>query len=240
MIPQILFAGVVLLIFISAFLISVSKARRTVEEKHHIASALGFRPIEKAPPQLGASIQRLHPQIPPHQLSIENVYHQRDFDGDYYLFDLDDTSEDGASWQNKDVIGIISPQLALPRFYLITLLPLNQEKWVGKIMDQILDKVFQWAATHQGLTRVIYPHKYGFDDRYALFVENEITAGNFFTEYRLSSLTGYNTPFQVVAAGNCMAVSRSYPISSETKEAELKILYRRSRDLFHLFREKKT
>lgn len=240
MTPHILFAVAVALIFLSAILISVSKARKTTEGKQHTASVLGFRALEEAPPQLVAGIQRLHPQIPSQQLSIDNVFHQRDFDGDYYLFDLDDTSEDEDTWQNTDVIGVISPQLALPRFYLIALPPVNQERWVGKLVDRILDKVFDWAAVYQGLTRVTYPHKYGFDDQYALFVENEITAEDFFTEHRLSSLTGYKTLFQVIAAGNCMTVSRSFPPSTQAKESELKTLYRRARDLFHLFREKKT
>ncbi|MFO8035536.1 MAG: hypothetical protein R6U57_02785 [Anaerolineales bacterium] len=239
MTPHILFAVAVVLIFLSAILISVSKTRKTAEEKQHTASALGFRPLEKAPPQLVQGIRRLHPQIPPQQLSIDNVFHQRDFDGDFYLFDLDDTSEDENTWQNTDVIGIISHKLALPRFYLIALPPVNQEQWVGKLLDRILDKVFEWAAVHQGLSRVTFADRYGFDEQYALFVENEITARGFFTEYRLSSLTAYNTPFQVVAAGHCMTVSHSYPISTKANISELKTLYRRTRDLFHLFREKK-
>ncbi len=202
-----------------------------------IASTLGFKPLEKAPPPLVEGIQRLHPQTSPQALSIENIYHRRDFEGEYYLFDLDDTSDEESAWQNADVIGIISPQLALPRFYLITLPPINEERWLGRLMDRMLDKVFDWAAAHQELTRVTYPNKYGFDDRYALFVEDENTAQSVFTDQHLSSLAGIKTPFQIIAAGNMMTVSRSYPTSTQPKEFEIKALFRVSRDLFQLFQE---
>lgn len=222
-----------------AILISISKNREAAKRKTRIASALGFKPLEKAPPPLLEGIQRLHPQISSQALSIENIYHRREFEGEYYLFNLDDTSDEDSVWQNGDVIGIISNQLALPRFYLISLPPINEGRWLGRLMDRMLDKVFDWAAAHQELTRVTYPNKYGFDDQYALFVEDENTAQSFFSDQRLNSLTGIKIPFQIIAAGNMMIISRSYPTSTQPKESEMKALFRVSQDLFQLFQEKR-
>lgn len=235
--PAVLFVIGVVLVFTLLIYIAIKAGQKASREQAQIASSLGFQPVESPPAKLVDGINRLHSGRPGSPPEVRDVFHQRDFKADYYLFGLVDESGDESTWHSEEVYGVISPQLSLPRFYLSSLPPVNRGGFLGNLMSKMLDRVYQWAASYQDLTRLTFPDKYDFDEHYVLFVKDSLTSRHFFTDRRLSSLTGMKTPFQILGVGDIMTVSHLYPGNGQDRKTNLKSLYRDMRDLFSLFSE---
>ena len=154
-----------------------------------------------------------------------------------YLFDLlDTTSED--SWRGTDVFGVISRNLALPRFSLITMPSTNREGMLGNLMGKILDKVFTWAANFQRLSRVEFPDQPEFDDRFVVFGRAEYAVRTLFSGSVASGLYNNKLPLQLAGSGDFLTVETAHTTPPKDQNQDLRDLYQICLDLVRLFEER--
>lgn len=227
----------IIIFFILILYLTNRERQNSIPVLDQTARALSFQPMQEAPPELIEGLHRLQNGREKASPAIDQIYHRQDFNANYYLFNLDDPSDNQRIWITSTTFSVISPSLTSPTFYLLSLPSLDKDGPLNEWMERMLAKTLDWAASHQGFTRLSFPHKYDFDDQYVLFVKDELSAQRFFTDQRLSSLCGIRDHFQIMGGGNLLTISHLYP-SPKIKNTSQKELYRILRDVFQLFQQK--
>jgi hypothetical protein len=234
--PEFLALGVIL-IFAGIVLTMLRERGKARFNKTIRAQKLGFKPVEIIPPELLSRIEDLYQNERNKTLEIRDLYHQNDREGDFYLFDLVDTDEED-TWLGSEMLAVISPHLALPRFSLTTIPSFGGEKAIGSLMNKVLDKVMDLAAKYQNLSRLEFPDKPGFDEKIVVFGRDEVAVGNLLSRINLDILSRGKNPLQLNGSSDCLTVDDSFSISSRDQEKHLENLYQITRDLVHTLERK--
>lgn len=226
-----------ILIFVLFVLFAIRSTKKNREEKIIRARQLGFEPVAEVPQDLQRRIEDLYGNKRNRTLEIRNLHQRREWEQDLYLFDLLDTADEDTR-MGTDVFGVISRNLALPRFSLITMPSIGGEGMLGNLMDKILDKVFAWAANFQGLSRVEFPDQPGFDDRFVVFGRDEYAVKTLLSESVASGLYNNKLPLQLAGLGDFLTLETAHTTPSKDQDQDLRDLYQACLDLVRLFEER--
>jgi hypothetical protein len=229
-------AILVIMVFAGIVALMIRTAKKTREEKADRAQTLGFTPLEDLPPVLIGRLEDLYRGRKNLSLEVRNLFHRREFDRDLYLFDLEDTNDDDTSL-GMDMLGVISRNLALPQFSLISVPPLDRSKPLGGLMEKMLDKVLYLAGKYQGLTRVDFPEQPGFEERFVVFGRDPYAVQNLLSGSIASFLQSQQLPLQVAGIGDFLTVEFGYSTSPSGQEKDLRQLYQIFQDLVGIFEE---
>ncbi len=232
-----LLAILAILLFVIFLLFAILASRKSQEEKISQTQALGFEPLVEPPPELMTHLEELYHNEGNQTLKLRNLYQRREFDRDLYLFDLVNTHNENTS-MGTGVFGVISRQLALPRFSLASLPPLDTQRILGNLMDKILDKFFDWAGKHQGLIRVEFPDQPDFDEKFVVFDRDEYALRDLFSGTNARALPGSKLPFQLAGADDFLTIDYSYTSSHDNQDSDLRTQYQQFLDLVRTFEER--
>jgi hypothetical protein len=223
---------VILVVALFVFILrsSARSRREKLAAQQKRASALGFRPLKQAPPELTARINQLRLSSQGRQLRLEQVYHRADFDQDFYLVDVVDGGDDQGDWLGPETLVVISPNLALPRFTLVSLPQINEGGIAAEYAGKLLDSAFSWMAGTLGMERIKISSSAGFENRYVVFGRSQAAVQHLFSPSLTDYLMGVNLPLTVEGEGDLFAAGLSYT-SSRERENQLQDLYREVIDL---------
>ncbi len=235
--PELL-AILVILVFAGIAVLMIRASKKSQEEKRSRAIKLGFEPLEEVPTGLLSRLEQLQQRSENQVLEVRNLSHQQGLDRDLYLLDLVDT-DDEDTWLATDMIAVISPQLALPRFTLTSLPPINTDRMLGNLMDKMLDKFFDWAAKYQRLTRVSFPGNPAFDNKYIVYGRDPQALQRLFSGFRASYLVSLKLPIMMAGSGDFLTLEAGFPErnTQQTKQGSLKRLYQETGELIRLFEQ---
>lgn len=223
--PAVLALGVILLFTLIIGLVLLA-ARNSNQQKSSRALELGFEALDAPPDALISRVENLHRRRESQILKISQVYRQRDLNRQIYLFDLADTRGDDSSL-GTEIIGIISRDLALPHFTLISLPEMNNDGFLGQMMDSLLDRFFDWAGKFQKLERVEFPTYPDFDQRFVVYARDKYSAQNLFSGRTGSFLQTCPISLSVTGSGDFLTVEASSALDQQkqNQKNELRTLY---------------
>lgn len=224
----------IVVLVVALFVIMLWGSARSRREKQAAqqkrASAMGFRPLEEPPPELTSRIRQLRLSSQNRQLRLEQVYHRADFDQDFYLVDVVDGGDDQGNWLGPETLVVISPNLALPRFTLVSLPEMDQGGVAAEYAGKLLDSAFSWMAGTLGMERIRISSSDNFENRYVVFGRSQAAVEHLFSPSLTDYLMGVNLPLTVEGEGDLFASGLSYT-SSRKRENQLQDLYREVIDL---------
>lgn len=230
--PLMILIGVVL-IFSLIILQAVHSNRQRRPDQQKKMSSLGFKPLDEPPSQLTARFQKLRQTTSNKKVQLRRVYRQSGFDQDIYLFDVQDSNN--AHWPGADTLGVISPNLALLRFSLISTPQMGGNQSSSGAARVLMDRIFDWTAQVLGLERITFPNRPEFSRRYTIFSRREGAARRLFTPAVTDYLLGITLPLIIEGEGDFFVVGIN-PSSPENQTANLQVLYRETIDLARILK----
>lgn len=205
--PELLALGI-LFIFGTIVFLMIRTSRRQKAEQDNQLHQLGFRALESPPPELERRVEELYRPGGDQEVTLWRVYHRRELDQDLYLFDAADTHGESTEL-GSEVFGLISSQLALPRFSLVTLPDFDRSSLIGGLMDKLLDRVMSYAEKYLQLQRIEFPDQPEMDDKVVLFGQDPAAVRELLDRAGLSALRTGNLPVQIVGSGDFLTVDFS-------------------------------
>lgn len=232
--PAVLALGVVL-VFILILGFALLASRNSNQQKTNRALELGFEPLEAPPDSLVSRVENLHRRRESQKLKITRVYRQRDLNHQMYLFDLEDTQSDDSSI-GSEILGVISRDLALPHFTLISFPEINNNGFLGQMMDSLLNRFFDWAGKFQKLERVEFPTYPDFDQRFVIYARDKYSVQNLFSGQAGSFLLTCPISLALTGSGDFLTAEANSALNQQkqTGKNELKSLYRFTLDLIQV------
>jgi hypothetical protein len=232
--PAVLALGVILL-FMLFLGFALLAARNSNQQKSSRALDLGFEKLEAPPDSLLSRVETLHRRRESQKLMISQVYRQRDLNRQIYLFDLEDTQSDDSSL-GSEILGVISRDLALPHFTLISLPEMKNDGFLGQMMDSLLDRFFDWAGKFQKLERVEFPAYPDFDQRFVVFARDKYSVQNLFSGRTGSFLLSSPLSLSLTGSGDFLTAEASSALDQQEQSDRnhLRTLYRFTMDLIQV------
>jgi hypothetical protein len=234
--PELLAVGVIL-IFGGMVFLMIRASRKELQKKNRQTQQLGFTALEEAPSNLEYRVEELFKLYEKQQLEVRELYHRRELDSDVYLFDLVNTQGDDSE-VGSEIFGMISPQLALPRFSLITIPEFDREGMVGSLMYSLLEKVMAVAEKRQGLQRIHLRDQPQMDKEFVIFGRDEFTLQKLISRLDLRSFQMGSLPLQIAGSGDFLTVDFTLSSSFAKSEGDLNQQYEHFRRIARQFKEK--
>ena len=173
------------------------------------------------------SVIQLHTKYQDQKLVMHDVYQQNQSDFQIFLFDLQDQGRKEASSLAQDMIAVFSAKFNLPRLTILTRPQVTGT--FGTIFEQFLNRLANWEDNLQGLQKISFPDRVGFDQRYMVFgVDQEITKA-YLTSDRLDFLEKVSNHYAIDTGGDTFTLipvirktglSRRELIVEQTKDAK--------------------
>ena len=205
--PELLALGV-LFLFGLIILLMFRASRREKRELNNQLSQLGFEELDAPPPELEWRLSDLYDPSGKREIQIWRVYHRRELDQDLYLFDSGDASGDGSEI-GTEVFGMISNQLALPRFSLITLPEFDRNSLIGGLMDKLLEKVMTFAEGHLQLQRIEFPGRPDLNDQLVVFGQDPAAVKATLDKAGMTQVRRGGMLLQIAGSGDLLTVDFS-------------------------------
>lgn len=202
--PELL-ALLVILVFAVIFLLVFRAGRRMVFEKKHLLLTLGYELVTTRPSRLISRAESLYERSEPQSIQIDQVYSKQNGDQEFYIFDVRDNNKDDGQL-GSNVFGLISGELALPRFSLTTLPGFSNDTLLGGIMESLLNKVLSYAEKYRGLRRIELPDLPDFDERVVLFGKDELAVNDLMKRVDLRAITRIETPVHISGMDDFLTV----------------------------------
>jgi hypothetical protein len=232
-VPALVVLGFIL-VFAAIVYFAFSSSRKYQTEKHQQFTTLGFQAPESTPTQLQARVDDLYLKHEQGELALENVYYRRELDQELYVFNLYSTKGEGTEL-GQEIFGMISNQLALPNFSLITIPDFDRDSLIGGLMDKLLDKVMVMAQKHLGLQLVDFPDRPEYQDRFAVFGRDPAAVRDFLGRNRLASLQSGSLPLQIAGSGDFLTVDFSVSGSYGDENHDLISQYNKFQEVCRIF-----
>jgi hypothetical protein len=216
---ELLAVGVILLFGLILFLVIRTSRRQQLAFDHQLQQ-LGFQALETPPPELERRVAELYQTRAEREIELWRVYHRRELDQDLYVFDAVDISGDSSD-VGSAVFGMISRNLALPRFSMVTMPDFDRDSLIGGLMDKILDKVLDYAEGYLQLERIEFPDRPELDDQIMLFGRNPAAVREILDRVGLYSLTREKMSLQIAGSGDFITVDFTMPSSADLPDQGL-------------------
>ena len=217
--PEIL-ALMVILAFVLTLYLVIRSGRKNAAEKIHQALTMGFEEQSELPPQLASRVEDLFKRRDQQAVYIDSIFSRREMDQELFIFDVSDSSSDDNE-MGTEVFGMISSELALPRFSLTTLPGFNSDSFLGGLMEGLLDKVLSLAGKYQDLVRIEFPNNPDFGNQVVVFGSDESAVREMLRGVHLSSLIQGTSPIHIAGSGDFLTVDFSLPSSYGSEENDL-------------------
>jgi hypothetical protein len=224
------FASLVVLLFILAFLWTVSRQKEKSRRVLSRALALGFEPVEEGDDKLLKRLSELHKKFGHQEIEIRNLYRRRGSDYQLYLFDLWDASGDSVDQIQESCIAVVSPLLDLPRFSIFPKLERDD------FLSELVDRVFN-AVISRSMSVIGFENHPAFDDRYYVAGEGGDAIRALLSDHVLWRLS--RDKFWHVEAGGDLFTFAKFDLGSFGKlsgEVDLKERVKEALIVFDLFR----
>ncbi len=202
--PQ-LIVLLVILVFAALLLLAIRTSRRQAAEKKHLALTLGFEEVTSRPTQLIDRIESLYKRGEKQSIQVEQVYSKRDYDQEFFIFDIKDSSKDDSNIGSA-VFGLISDQLALPHFSLTTLPGFNSDTVIGGVMESLLHKVLSHSEKYLGLARIELPDKPDFDEQVIIFGKDEAAVKEIMKKVDIRTITSITSPVHITGMNDLLTI----------------------------------
>jgi len=205
--PELLALGLLFIFGTIIFLIIRISRRQKVDQDNQLHQ-LGFRALESPPLELERRVEELCRPGGDQEVTLRQVYHRRELDQDLYLFDAADIHGENSEL-GSEIFGLISSQLALPRFSLVTLPDFDRESLIGGLMDKLLDKAMSYAEKHLQLQRIEFPNRPELDDKVVLFGQDPVAVREMLDRVGLSAFRTDDLPVQIDGRGDFLTADFS-------------------------------
>lgn len=199
---------VIILIFVLLVFLAIKTSQRQAAEKSHQALTLGYEEVTTRPSQLISRVESLYKRRENQGIHIDQVYSKRDWDQEFFIFDVQDSSDDDNE-MGSEVFGVISSQLALPQFSLTTLPGFNSASLIGGLMEKLLDKVLEVAGNYQGLNRIEFPDRPDFNDQIIVFGKDQGAVRELMNRIPVNSLLSIKSPLHIAGLDDFLTVDFS-------------------------------
>lgn len=215
-----LIALMVILLFVTVFLLVIRTNKKMSAEKTHQSTTLGFQAVTSSPTNLLARAENLFQRNDKQSIFIDNVFSRKELDQELYIFDIHNSqSED--SEMGSEVFGVISSELALPRFSMTTLPGFDRDSLMGSLMDKLLDKVLSMAEKYQGMTRIEFPDNSDFGEAVIVFGEDQAAVRDLLQGIHIRSITDKSSPLHIAGIGDFLTVDFSMTSTMNNSERDL-------------------
>lgn len=205
--PALLALGILLIFGIIVVLMIRTSQREKLDQENQLRQ-LGFTPLQTAPPELKRRLEDLYDPSGEREIQVWQVHQRRELDQDLYVFDAVETRGDDSEI-GTEMFAVISSQLALPRFSLITLPNFDRDSLFGRLMEKLLDKVMSFAEGRLQLERVELPHRPGQDDRMVVFGQDPDAVREMLDRVRIQNIRTGDLPVQIGGIGDLVTVDFS-------------------------------
>ncbi len=206
--------------------VTIRQSQKEQKEKQAFAQSLGFAPYP-ADEKLTLKISRLyHRPGAKNRFQLRNVFHKPLLDGEMYLFDLLETSEEDDSWTERQAVAICSSSLKLPAFMLY---PKADQKYA---LSGLANKVLEWGFTFVGKP-VAFPEYPALNARYILS-SNEPDLLRPYFDARLAEYFSQTQMYMLHALGDVFTFSELDP---QFKPLDQESMNRRIQRAMELFRQ---
>jgi hypothetical protein len=205
--PELLALGIIFIFGMIVFLM-IRTSRREKMEGDYQLQQLGFSPLETAPLELERRLGDLYDPTGEREIRVWKVYHRRGFEGDLYLFDVGDTHGE-TSEIGTEIFCLISPQLALPRFSLITLPDFNRDSLIGGLMDKLLNKVMSFAEDRLQLQRIELPDRPSQAERLIVYGQDPAAVSRTLDRAGITRTRTEGLPMQIAGSGDLLTIDFS-------------------------------
>jgi hypothetical protein len=223
-------ALLVILVFLGLLLLAIRQTRISREESARRAGRLGFEGPFEAPSELIQRAEEIYLSQGNPTIEVRNVYQRKEFEGSLYIFDVIGTDDEDTTL-GKEVMGVISSRLALPRFSLTTIPAFARGGGIGAFMDKMMDKVMDLAAKSQDLSRFEYREKPGFDERFIVFGRDQDAVRRLIDRISWDALDRGKILLNIQGGGDFLTVDSGLDITTQDKEKHLDELYRVTTEL---------
>ena len=230
-------AALVILVFVGIVLLMFRASKKYQAEKSLQAQSLGFEPVGEIPAELLNRVEDLYKNKNNPTLEIENLYQRSELDSVIYLFDLIGTDNEDSTL-GTEIFGVISKELALPRFSLTTIPAFARQGGIGALMDKLMDKVMDMAAKHQELSRIEFPDRPSFDDQCIVFGNDEHAVRDLMKHINLDRYSREYVPLHIAGLGDFLTVDFSYISSGNDPKNLLETQYRGLGEIIRWFERK--
>jgi hypothetical protein len=225
------FATLVILLFVLAFIWTISRQKEASKSALNQAVELGFEPLEEGEQTLLERLVELHEKFGHQEIEIRNLYRRRGPDYQLYLFDLWDVSGDSVDRIQENGIAVVSPLLILPRFSVFPKLEGDG------LLPSFVNLVFN-AVISRKMSVINFENYPAFDDRYYVAGEDENAIRVFLSDHVQRRLS--RDPFWHIEAGGDLFTFAKFDLASIGKvrvEDDLKERVREAMIIFGLFED---
>jgi hypothetical protein len=210
----------------------VSQERKARVKRNYLLG-VGFAAVKAPDPTLVERFVRLYQKTSQQEIELRRV-HQADFQGGRILvFDVWDAGGEETSVVDTGVVGIVSPDLDLPRFSLMPHLPFKGA--VGGLMVQAAERLSGWAASQAGLFPLSFAGYPEFEAKFVVFGQDEAQVRQLLSSDRLAWLSGLPDMYKVEAGGDAFALGCYADRRGRLPEQEIASLVEDAHRLFGLF-----
>jgi hypothetical protein len=211
----------IIAIIVIGIVISIQANRTAIARKAARAAELGFQPIPHPDPTLEKAILDLFRHNAAQRLDLRNVFHRPSFDGDLYLFDVQDpTSEDTTEIVNS-AIAVVSSGARLPSFSIHPRISGNG------VTVSLVNRILAWGANLQDNKIVQFSGVPQFDDCFIVVTTKgtpEASVQEILTPDLRHMLSGPQA-VRICARGEVIAFSSSMLTAIQKKEADERIRF---------------
>jgi len=151
--------------FAFVVILVIRQARKDRQLKCELAESLGFRPLEKVPEELSGRIISVHRHTGSGRFTLRNVFSRTRPEGEFFLYDLWESSSESSSRVAQCAIAVIAPGAALPHFS--TFPRFDASGGFGGLANRLVTWAMSRSATE---VRLEHP---GFREHYLLVGEDE-------------------------------------------------------------------
>ncbi len=206
---------------------------RSRDKKEQISQTLGFTSLDPSPELLQKLTGlyyslRATPATSGREIyELHNVSQKKLPDGDMILFDLIDTSGDDNSYLENQAVAILSPQLALPPFFVF---PKTDHKGT---LANLANKALTWLVSQMGQP-VDFSQFPTFNNRYLVSSPQPEATRHFLDEFKLRRLA--NTRLITIHAGeNIFTCSQLAESATPLSRVLMIARIQQAQELFSIF-----
>jgi hypothetical protein len=232
--PELLALLIILAFGVILYLV-IRMSRKSAAEKSHQIQTLGFEELSDLPSRLASRAEDTFKRQDQKAIYIDGIFSKKEADRELFIFNISD-SNDEDNEMGTEVFGMISSELSLPRFSLTTLPGFINDSLLGGIMDALLDKVLALAEKYQGMIRIEFPDKPGFDNQAVVFGSEETAVRELLRGIHLSTIQPGQAPIHIAGCGDFLTVDFSLPSSYSSDENDLISQYQQFIQITRSFR----
>lgn len=231
-----LIALLIILAFVVLLLLVIRASRKQTALKTHQALTLGYEEVTSRPSQLISRVEALYQRGNNQGIQIDQVYSKKDWEEEFFIFDVSDTNQDD-NQLGSEVFGVISSDIALPKFSLTTLPGFASGTLFGGIMEGLLDKVLSFSEGYLQMSRIEFPNRPEFDQQVIVFGKDELPVRELMDRIHLDTIISIKSPVHIAGLDDFLTVDFSQMASYSSPDSDLIAQHREFNQILDTFKK---